>query len=184
MIPKLLIALRFVLGPLLFLDAADGSTTPWFLVGVTLAVLSDWLDGVLARRWGTSTARLREADGWTDVWFYLWIAASLWQAHRALILAEWQPIALVIAAQVLAWIVDLVKYRRFSNYHTYLGKSWGATLFLAVVAIFGFGTGGIFLWIMAVVGTACALEEIAITLTLPTWTHDVPSIFHARRLRA
>lgn len=78
----MLIGLRFLLGPLLFLDAHPGAATPGFLAGLTFACLSDIFDGVLARQSGHVTARLREADGWTDVWFYAWIAASLWQSRR------------------------------------------------------------------------------------------------------
>ena len=173
-----------MLGPLLFVDAADGATTPWFLIGFTVAFVSDIFDGVLARRLGVVSARLREADGWTDVWFYLWVAASTWQSQRATVVTLVLPIALTIGAQVAAWIVDWLKYRRVSNYHTYLGKAWGITLFVAIVALFGFGNGTRYLWVAAMVGIVCALEEIAITLTLDKWTHDVPSIFHAwRRMR-
>lgn len=178
----LLIGLRFVLGPLLFVDAADGATTRWFLIGFVVAFVSDIFDGVIARRLGIVSARLREADGWTDVWFYLWVAASMWQSQRATVVALALPIALTVGMQVVAWIVDWLKYRRVSNYHTYLGKVWGITLFVAIVALFGFGNGTLYLWIAAFVGMACALEEIAITLTLDQWTHDVPSIVHARRL--
>jgi CDP-diacylglycerol--glycerol-3-phosphate 3-phosphatidyltransferase len=43
-VPALLIALRFTLGPLLFLDAVDGMTTRWFLAGLVVAFLSDIFD--------------------------------------------------------------------------------------------------------------------------------------------
>ena len=181
-LPAILIGLRFVLGPLLFWDAADGATTPWFLVGFVTAFLADIFDGVIARRLNVVTAHLREADGWTDVWFYAWVAASAWQSQRAAVVAGALPIALAIGAQTLAWLVDWLKYRRFSNYHTYLGKFWGITLFVAVIALFGYDMGGVPLWVAATVGVLCALEEIAITLLLDRWTYDVPSIFHARRL--
>lgn len=151
-LPPLLIGLRFVLGPLLWLDAADGAPTPWFLAGFSLAMLTDIFDGIIARRTGRVTARLREADGWTDVWFYAWIAASAWQSHRATVLALAWPLLTTLAAQVLAWGVDVAKYRRVSNYHTYLGKAWGLTLMLAVAALFGFNTGGVFLRLAVIVG--------------------------------
>jgi CDP-diacylglycerol--glycerol-3-phosphate 3-phosphatidyltransferase len=183
-VPALLVALRFALGPLLFLDAFDGATGPWFLPGLAAAFLSDIFDGVLARRLALATMGLREADGRADVWFYGWVVASAWQSHRPVILASALPILLMLGAQLLAWLIDWRKYRRFSNYHAYSAKLWGITLFIATVALFGFGVGGPFFWVAAVAGVACAAEEIAITLTLSTWTCDVPSLIHARRLRA
>jgi CDP-diacylglycerol--glycerol-3-phosphate 3-phosphatidyltransferase len=183
-VPALLIALRFALGPLLFLDAADGTTTRWFLVGLAAAFLSDIFDGVLARRMGRVSVQLREADGLTDVWFYAWLAASAWWSHRAVIIDAALPILLMLGAQLLAWLIDWIRYRRFSNYHAYSAKLWGITLFVATVALFGSDTGGIFFWVAAVAGLICTAEEIAITLTLDVWTCDVPSIVHARRRAA
>jgi CDP-diacylglycerol--glycerol-3-phosphate 3-phosphatidyltransferase len=55
---------------------------------------------------------------------------------------------------------------------------------VATVALFGFDTGGRFFWVAAIAGLICTAEEIAITLTLDTWTCDVLSIAHARRLQA
>jgi len=182
-VPALLIGLRFALGPLLLLDARDGVASPWFLAGLVLALLSDIFDGVIARRMGIVTARLREADGRTDVWLYAWICASVWLTHRDFVLAHRVALLVVIGAQVLAWIVDWLKYRRFSNYHAYTARIWGATLFALTIALFGFNTAGVFLWLAVAAGMLCTLEEIAVTLLLPRWTHDVPSVLHALRWR-
>jgi CDP-diacylglycerol--glycerol-3-phosphate 3-phosphatidyltransferase len=71
-----------------------------------------------------------------------------------------------------------------STYHAYTAKLWGIMLFVATVALFGFDTGGSFFWVAAIASLICTAEEIAITLTLDTWTCDVLSIVHARRLQA
>jgi CDP-diacylglycerol--glycerol-3-phosphate 3-phosphatidyltransferase len=183
-LPGVLVGLRFLLGPLLFLDAWDGVASGWFLVGLSAAFLSDVFDGVIARRIGVVTARLREADGRTDVWLYGWIAASAWISHPNLLLAYRVPLLVVIGTQTLAWIVDWAKYRRFSNYHAYTAKAWGVALFIATIALFGFNTAGAFLWLAIVCGMICTLEEIAMTLVLPDWTYDVASVVHAFRLRS
>jgi CDP-diacylglycerol--glycerol-3-phosphate 3-phosphatidyltransferase len=183
-VPALLVALRFALGPVLFLDATDGATSPWFLVGLVVAFLSDIFDGVIARRLGLVSPQLRVADGRTDVWFYLWVVASAWQSHQGAIIATALPILLMVAAQLLSWLTDWWKYRQLCNYHAYTAKLWGITLFVATVALFGFDTGGVFFWVAAVAGVLCLAEEIAMTLTLDTWTCDVPSVFHALRLQA
>ncbi|NTU80385.1 MAG: CDP-diacylglycerol--glycerol-3-phosphate 3-phosphatidyltransferase [Chloroflexales bacterium] len=182
--PALLVALRFALGPVLFLDAADGATSPWFLVGLVVAFLSDIFDGVIARRLSLVSTRLREADGHTDVWFYAWVVASAWQSHQEAMIAAALPILLMVAAQLLSWLVDWLKYRQLCNYHAYSAKLWGITLFVATVALFGFDSGGVFFWVAAAAGVLCVTDEIAMTLTLDTWTCDVPSVFHARRLQA
>lgn len=61
-IPSILVILRFTIAPLLLLDALDGHTTIWFIVGYIIAVISDIFDGIIARRLGVSTVKLRQAD--------------------------------------------------------------------------------------------------------------------------
>src|SRR5229473_1899496 len=125
-IPAGLIVLRFLLGPVLLLSALGGNTL-WFMIGFIVAFLSDIFDGIIARRLGVSTKKLREYDGWVDTWFYGWIVLSLWLVHRAVVIAFLVPLLVVVSTQLLAWVIDLVKFRRVTNYHAYSSKAWGVT---------------------------------------------------------
>jgi phosphatidylglycerophosphate synthase len=179
----LLIIVRFLIGPFLFYDAYDGTTDVWFLIALTVGFLSDILDGVIARRAHTVSARLRELDGRTDVWFFAFIAASAWRTHPELVIAYRIPLLTVLGFQILAWVVDWIKYRRFSNYHAYSAKAFGLSIFATTVAWFTSSYADILIWFTVFFGMFCMLEEIAITLSLPRWVYDVPSIFHAIRIR-
>ena len=182
-LPIALVFLRLAIAPCLLWDALDGQVTRWFLVGYIVAVLSDIFDGIIARRLGVSTATLRQADSWADVVLYVCVAAAAWLVHQDIVLAFRVPLLLVITAQALWWVVNLVKYGKPASYHTYSAKLWGITLVAATLSLFGFNSGGIALWVAIVVGIAHTLEEIAMTLILPSWQHDVLSLAHALRLR-
>lgn len=65
-IPSILVGIRLIIAPALLLDALDGHTSIWFIVGYLVAVLSDIFDGIIARRLGVSTVQLRQADSWAD----------------------------------------------------------------------------------------------------------------------
>lgn len=185
-IPLLFIGMRFLLGPLLLwvaLDCRSMSTgCPWFIVGFTAAFLSDVFDGVVARRLGIVTEKLREYDGWVDTWFYIWVALSAWFTHTDAIIAFRFPLLVVLSTQLISWCIDLIKYRRFANYHAYSSKAWGVTLFVACIALFGFNYAEL-LWLTIVVGILSHIEEMAMSLVLPRWIHDVPSVVHALRIR-
>lgn len=183
MISYLLILYRFLIGPVLLVDAYDGSTGPLFIFGLISGFGSDLLDGIIARRTGTVTAELREWDGRVDVWFIAWIAVCIWFTYPKIIIAHRIPLLIVLICQVIAWLIDLTKYRRFSNYHTYSAKVWGVTILIAFMFMFGFGSVGFTLWLASLAGVICSLEEILITLALPAWTYDVPSIFHAMKMK-
>lgn len=182
-LPAALVILRFLLGPLLLLNALDGKTDAWFMVGFVAAFLSDILDGVIARRIGVSTASLRKADSWADVCLYLCVGVSAFLVHPDVVIAFSNPLSAVIGIQLIWLVVNLVKYGQPASYHTYSAKAWGVTLFVATISLFGFGYGGLTLLVAIAVGIIHTTEEIAMTLILPEWTHDVLSILHALRLR-
>ena len=182
-IPAALVVLRFLIAPLLLFDAFSGFGRVWFMTGFAIAFLSDIFDGVIARRLGVSTASLRRADSWADVCLYLCVSAAAWLLYPDEIKACWLPLSLVVALQGVWWVVNLAKYGQPASYHTYSAKLWGMMLCVATIALFGFNYGGITLILVGVVGIVHTVEEIAMTLILPRWTHDVLSIVHALQLR-
>lgn len=182
-IPFTLVIIRFLLGLFLLWDSLDSKTSIWFIVAFVIAFLSDIFDGIIARRLGVSTAKLRQADSWADVCLYTCIAVSVWLVHPDVLIAFRFPLLTIVFAQLMWWIVNLLKYGKPASYHTYSAKLWGITLFITTVALFGFNYAGITLWIAILTGIIHTIEEIAMTLILPEWTHDVLSIFHAMQLR-
>ena len=70
-VPWGLIVLRAVACPLIVIGAWRGWPGGWLGAIVVMALLSDIYDGVLARRWGNETARLRVSDSVTDTFFIL-----------------------------------------------------------------------------------------------------------------
>lgn len=141
------------------------------------------LDGVIARHLRISTAKLRRADSWADVCPYLCIAISTRLVHPDLIIAFLKPLRVVVAVQLIWWIVNLAKYGQPASYHTYSAKAWGVTLFVATLGLFGCNYGGLTLWLAIITGFIHTVEEIAMTLILETWTHDVLNVVHELRLR-
>jgi phosphatidylglycerophosphate synthase len=182
-IPISLVILRFLIAPFLLWDAIDGKTSIWFIVAFVVAFLSDIFDGIIARKLGVSNAQLRQADSWADLTLYICVVTSAWLVHREVVIACHLPLLILLAAQLMWWLVNLVKYGKGASYHTYSAKLWGITLFVATVALFGFNHAVTAIWISCIIGAIHSIEEIAMTLILPVWKHDVLSIFHALKLR-
>ncbi|MDZ8105483.1 MAG: CDP-alcohol phosphatidyltransferase family protein [Nostoc sp. DedQUE12a] len=183
LVPSSLVLFRFLVSPFLLWDALDGKTSVWFIVGFVAAFVSDIFDGIIARRLNVSNAQLRQADSWADVCLFSCIFISAWLIHRDILIAYRVPLLTVVFVQMVWWLVNLVKYGKPASYHTYSAKFLGITLFIAIIALFGFNYAGVTLWITCIAGTIYSLEEIAMTLILPVWTHDVLSIFHAFNIR-
>ncbi|MEA5597899.1 CDP-alcohol phosphatidyltransferase family protein [Rivularia sp. UHCC 0363] len=181
-LPSLLIGMRFTIAPLLVFDALDHKTSYWFIIGYIIAVLSDIFDGIIARRLKVSTTQLRQADSWADICLYLGVAISTWLVYPQIIIDFRLPLLSAITIQLILFAVSLIKFQKFPSFHTYTAKAWGLALLAATVGLFGFGYANT-LWVAIALCWLNSLEEIAMTLLLPTWQCDVLSIFHALELR-
>lgn len=181
-VPSLFIGFRFVMALLLLWDASDHQTGTWFVVGYSLAIVSDIFDGIIARRLGVSTPKLRQADSWADICLFLVVAVSTWLVHPEVILAFRVPLLIALFAQLSLFGLSLAKFQQMPSFHTYTAKAWGLALLMATISVFGFGVatplwGAIFLCLLN------TTEEILMTLILDEWHCDVLSILHARELR-
>ena len=110
------------------------------------------------------------------------VAVSTWLVYPQVIINFRLPLLSAIAIQLILFAISLIKFQKFPSFHTYTAKVWGLTLFIATVGLFGFSYANT-LWLPIIFCWINSLEEIVMTLILPTWQCDVLSIFHAMKLR-
>jgi phosphatidylglycerophosphate synthase len=181
-IPITLVGLRFAIAPLLLLDAFDHQTGLAFVMGYVVAVLSDIFDGIIARKLGVSTERLRIADSWADITLYVCIGLSVWLVFPQTMLDFQGPLLVAVAAQLTLFAISLIKFQKLPSLHTYTAKLWGIALLAATVGLFGFGNDQL-LWLAIALCLVNSAEEILMTLILPEWQCDVLSLAAAMHIR-
>jgi phosphatidylglycerophosphate synthase len=184
LIPWLLVIARALLAPLAIWIAVAGLPAALWMGQFVVATMSDWFDGKLARRWGTATPGLRQADSIADTIYAFGIAISLWVSHPEIIYAHRWGIGIVITLELLRYPLDWWRFGRGASYHALSAKLFGVSLLVAVSMIVMFDYAGPFLWISLFVGLLSELEGILISLVLPKWTHDVRSLKSAIDIRA
>jgi phosphatidylglycerophosphate synthase len=177
--PQLLVAFRAACAPALFVLACF-RFNGFALAGVVVAALvSDVLDGHMARRTGTATPTLRYADTIVDTIFFVAAAISLRIAVPDAYDGLWLPLVTLIVVHVSRATVELTKYGRIAAYHMWSSKVLGLVLSAALVAAFVTGRPtpllGAGLWL----GVANELEGFLASLLLREWRCDVPSVVHA-----
>jgi phosphatidylglycerophosphate synthase len=174
---------RLALGPIAILLARQRADGRLLAAAVLIASLSDVYDGKIARRFGVDTPGLRRFDSIADTVFYIFVAAAIWMIHPDVIRSHWLLLAAFIAMQVGGHLLDLKKFGRDTSYHTWTGRAFGLSLFVAATFIFWTGTAVPWLAIALIVGIISHIDALIITLTLPEWHHDVHTIANARRIR-
>jgi len=178
-----LTVLRLLLAPVLVWLVYAGAPGVVFAGVVLVAFVSDYFDGEIARRLGVASAELRHFDSRADLVFYATAAWAVWRLHPDVVRSVAVPGLIVIGLDVVRHIFDFAKFGRDVAYHAWSSKAWGLSLALALVLLMGFGISQPFVGITVILGLIAQLEGLAISVALPVWTHDVPTLIHALKIR-
>lgn len=182
-LPGLLVSFRAALGPVMILLYLVCERV---IVGVTcigLALLSDVFDGILARRWHVDSAALRRWDTRADTFFYACVLAMVWLRHPAALERRSLLIAGLLTAEVLQHAFAAAKYGRHASYHSWLSRIWGLMMASAMIALLGWNLDNWFLDLTIGWGILCNVQGLAMSFILPEWQRDVPTLFHAVKIR-
>lgn len=184
-LPYLLIAFRFLCSPvILFLAYKLGiEARTMILILMYLGLFSDIFDGIIARKTGVSSAKLRRLDSQTDLVFWLSIGIATYLLFPDLIKENKTPIILIFVMEAMCYIISFAKFGKETCTHAFLSKMWGLSLLVAFSSLLGFQHAGWSFTIAVILGLVSHIDVILIILILPKWQHDIPSCYHAWRIR-
>jgi CDP-diacylglycerol--glycerol-3-phosphate 3-phosphatidyltransferase len=181
-VPNLLSIFRIACVPILLMLAWTGATHG-FLVLFGLGLLSDVLDGAIARRFALESELGAQLDQWAD--FALWACLPLaaWWLWPEILRREAAYVVLAIVCLLLPTAIAYAKYREVPGYHTWSAKTSAVLMGVGVPLLLVFDAPWPFR-IAALWQLVAAVDELGITLLLAECHHDVPSVFHAARARS
>lgn len=184
-IPYILIAIRLLLAPvILFLAYSAGEKARLIILTLMYAgLLTDIFDGIIARKAGVSSEKLRRMDSQTDLIFWLSLGFAAYFLNPGLIKDEWQGILVIFVMEALCYIVSIWKFGKETCTHAFLSKMWGLSLLIAFTYLIGFQQTGWAFYLTVGLGFISHVDVILIVLLLPKWQYDVPSSYHAWRIR-
>ncbi|MDH4321485.1 MAG: CDP-alcohol phosphatidyltransferase family protein, partial [Desulfobulbaceae bacterium] len=145
-----------------------------------LALVSDALDGYLARRLCQTSELGARLDSWGDCAVYCATPPAVWWLWPEIVRAEAPFVTLACLAFALPIAIGFGKYRRLTSYHT-LGAKIAAVLLAITTPLLLLGGPAWPFRLAVLVLLAAEIEEIAITFTLPAWRSDIRSFWHARQ---
>jgi phosphatidylglycerophosphate synthase len=182
-VPMGLTVLRLLLAPVLVWLVYASAPGVVFATVVLVAFVSDYFDGVIARKLGVASAELRHFDSRADLVFYATAAWAVWRLYPDVVRSVAIPALVVVGLDVVRHVFDFAKFGKDVAYHAWSSKVWGLSLALALVLLMGFGVSQPFVEITVVLGLIAQIEGLLISIALPVWTHDVPTLIHALRIR-
>lgn len=184
-IPYLLIATRFLFAPIIFFLAyLKGEESRFIILTLMfIGLLTDIFDGIIARKVGVSSEKLRRLDSQVDLVFWLSLGFAAYFINPEVIKNHWQSIALIFIMEALCYIISIVKFKKETCTHAWLSKMWGLSLLIAFTYLIGFQQAGWAFHLTIILGIMSHIDVILIILILPKWQYDVPSCYHAWNIR-
>jgi len=180
-VPNTLCAIRFV-GSFVLIGLAVGQATHLFAGLLFFLLMTDWVDGKLAILLKQQTKFGARFDTVADVSLYTALLFGLLWLKSAAIALQWPWMGVAIASYALSVTTALIKFGNFPSYHTRAAKTCLFLVSVASIALFaGWSSWPIRIAAIAVTATNC--EAIAITFVLKASHVDLPSLYHAWKIR-
>lgn len=175
--PNLLSLVRIFMVPVLLYFAFNGKQY-YFISALIFAVLTDVLDGYVARRFNLVTQLGAHLDSIGDFFIYSTMTIAAYILWPQIVLDEVVYVSIIVLSFALPSLVGLIKFHALTSYHTISVKTAVVFTLFSYILLFS----GISPWPFRLASLLCfyaALEEIIISMILKQERVDVLSLWHA-----
>lgn len=183
-VPFLLIYSRIFMGIAIALIVVFNTPyASFWIVGLMIAaLLTDFFDGVVARRYNVATQKLRVWDSNVDLFFWVVTMISVFYLNMEFFLRNYGWILSVVFLQILCLAVSFAKFKKSIATHALLSKLWAMVLLIFLIDLTLHSTSRIPFMLCVFLGILSRVEILLIILKLKRWTTDVPSIFAVSKI--
>jgi phosphatidylglycerophosphate synthase len=180
-LPILLIWSRLFIGIIILVLSYSHSIyfTAIAIALVSIGLLTDIFDGIIARKIGVSTISLRRLDSFVDQLFWIAVAVACYNRSPQFFSDNTIKLIVLISAEALTYIVAFTRFRKEVSTHALSSKLWTLLLFATLIQLLATSSSTILFNICFFVGVITRIEIIFILLIIPRWMNDVPSVYHA-----
>jgi CDP-diacylglycerol---glycerol-3-phosphate 3-phosphatidyltransferase len=181
----ILIISRVIIGIIIFLLVVSNNQESriilfWLII---VGFLTDFFDGYIARLLGISNQKLRRLDTLVDRVFWLSILCAVWIISSSYIKTKMYWIILVLVLEIINYLISYIRFRKEISTHAILSKLWAVTLVLGFCDLVLNGQSKYLFDLTILFGIISRLDTGLIMLILPRWDHDIPSFYHAIKIR-
>ena len=148
-----------------------------------IGLLTDIFDGILARKLKVSSQKLRRLDSSIDQVFFLSFTLATFFQSPDFFITHATSLILLFFVEGLAYLICFIKFKREIATHTIGAKIWTLILFMTFIDLILNGNSNTLYYICFGFGVITRIEIIAVLLILKKWTTDIPTFYHAIKLR-
>jgi CDP-diacylglycerol--glycerol-3-phosphate 3-phosphatidyltransferase len=150
----------------------------WILVLLmTLGLLTDVFDGIIARKLNISTEKLRILDSNVDQFFWVTILISVFYSNLDFLKSNYTYLIIILVLEISTYVLSFSKFGKTIATHSLLAKLWTISLLVFLIDFILHGSSIWPFYICFGIGVISRVEIILIISTLKKWVTDVPSIW-------
>lgn len=175
-IPNLITLYRLLVFPLILYFAIAGKES-LFAIFLVINLLTDAIDGFIARRFKMETELGARMDSFADNLTYVLFFIGIYIFKREDFLPHKVSLFIWIGFLLLTIILSLYKFGKFPSFHLYTTKIGGYIQGLFFISLFTVGFNAPFYYFAICWGIMGAIEHIAIQLLIPEMRSNVKGIY-------
>jgi CDP-diacylglycerol--glycerol-3-phosphate 3-phosphatidyltransferase len=175
-IPNLITTYRLLMVPVILYFAISGREK-LFAIFLVINLVSDIIDGYIARRFKMETETGAKLDSFADNFNYVLAFIGFFVFKMEDFRPHIVSLIIFLSMLVLTVIVPLIKFRRFPSYHLYTTKVGGYIQGAFFICLFTIGFITPFYYFMIVWGILGAIECIAIDMLIPEMRSNVKGLY-------
>jgi CDP-diacylglycerol--glycerol-3-phosphate 3-phosphatidyltransferase len=148
-----------------------------FITLISINLISDILDGLIARLFKLETEFGARLDSLADIGTYLMSVIGIFQLEKVFVKEQSLYFYLLIALYLAGQIICLFRFKRAPSLHLYSSKITGYLQGIFIFTYFVFGYNSVYFYFMCCFSYLSYLEEIIIVSLIPSLRSNVRSLY-------
>ncbi|MNJ91926.1 CDP-diacylglycerol--glycerol-3-phosphate 3-phosphatidyltransferase [compost metagenome] len=179
-IPNVLSGYRILVFPVICYTLFSGNDR-LFIILLSVNLVSDILDGFIARRFNMQTEFGARLDSIADIGTYICAFAGMFRFHFDFISENRFGFIGMMSLYLIPQLISLVKFRRSPSLHLYSNKITGYIQGIFIFTFFHFGNYPPYFYFMIAFSSLAYLEELACVLYLDELQSNVKTFYHLNK---
>jgi len=175
-IPNLITLYRLLMVPVILYFAVSGREK-LFAVFLVINLISDIIDGYIARRFKMESEIGAKLDSFADNFNYVLAFIGFFIFKMDDLRQHIVSLIIFISMLLLTVIVPLIKFRKFPSFHLYITKIGGYIQGAFFICLFTVGFIVPFYYFMIIWGILGAVECIAIDMVIPEMRSNIKGLY-------
>lgn len=149
-----------------------------FIILLSVNLISDILDGLIARSFKLETEFGAKLDSIADIGTYIMAFSGMFILYTKFTRDHSFELILILTLYLIPQLVSLIKFRRSPSLHLYSNKITGYIQGIFIFTFFNFGYWAPYFYFMIAASCLAYLEELVCVLYLSKLRSNVKTIYH------